>query len=195
MKPERLVFIDATWVSTNMAPRYDRGRKDNGSMVRHHPPGPAGPVSSGDRMIGLLAHHGHWKTTTFIAALRHDRIDAPCVPPTPAGWRGGPGSSLARSMVTGSEPGPSKLSHRPRNLEISLSWTISGVIKSLASRLPLKPEAPLSSIGHPTVQTPIQSNRYSPSPNISCARLKPVRSKPGTTPSANSSISSRRRSA
>jgi transposase len=23
--------------------------------------------------------HGHWKTTTFVAALRHDRIDAPCV--------------------------------------------------------------------------------------------------------------------
>lgn len=23
------------------------------------------------------APHGHWKTTTFLAALRHDRIDAP----------------------------------------------------------------------------------------------------------------------
>ncbi len=23
--------------------------------------------------------HGHWKTTTFLAALRRDRIDAPCV--------------------------------------------------------------------------------------------------------------------
>ena len=23
--------------------------------------------------------HDHWKTLTFIAALRHDRIDAPCV--------------------------------------------------------------------------------------------------------------------
>ena len=23
--------------------------------------------------------HGHWKTTTFVAGLRHDRIDAPCV--------------------------------------------------------------------------------------------------------------------
>lgn len=22
--------------------------------------------------------HGHWLTTTFVAALRHDRIDAPC---------------------------------------------------------------------------------------------------------------------
>ena len=28
-----------------------------------------------------MAHvpHGHWKTLTFVAALRHDRIDAPCV--------------------------------------------------------------------------------------------------------------------
>lgn len=23
--------------------------------------------------------HGHWKTMTFLAALRHDRVDAPCV--------------------------------------------------------------------------------------------------------------------
>ena len=25
------------------------------------------------------APHGHWQTLTFLAALRHDRIDAPCV--------------------------------------------------------------------------------------------------------------------
>jgi putative transposase len=30
-------------------------------------------------MIGLLTKHGHWQTTPFLAALRHDRIDAPCV--------------------------------------------------------------------------------------------------------------------
>lgn len=23
--------------------------------------------------------HGHWKTLTFLAALRHDRVDAPCI--------------------------------------------------------------------------------------------------------------------
>jgi transposase len=28
------------------------------------------------RLIGKVPH-GHWKTTTFLAALRHDRIDAP----------------------------------------------------------------------------------------------------------------------
>lgn len=29
--------------------------------------------------MGLLAHHGHWKTTTFVGALRHDRLTAPMV--------------------------------------------------------------------------------------------------------------------
>lgn len=57
--PARLVFLDETWVKTNMAPL--RGW--------------------GDRSKRLIAHvpHGHWKTMTFIAALRIDRIDAPWV--------------------------------------------------------------------------------------------------------------------
>ncbi len=35
----------------------------------------------GSRRKRLIAHvpHGHWKTMTFLAALRHDRIDAPWV--------------------------------------------------------------------------------------------------------------------
>jgi len=32
----------------------------------------------GQRLV-MAVPHGHWKTTTFVAALRHDRIDAPCV--------------------------------------------------------------------------------------------------------------------
>jgi len=42
-----------------MAPRYGRGPR-------------------GQRVDGI-APHGHWQTSTFVAALRHDRIDAPCV--------------------------------------------------------------------------------------------------------------------
>jgi transposase len=57
--PERLVFLDETWTKTNMAPL--RGW---------------GPV--GERVKGK-APFGKWKTFTFIAALRHDRIDAPCL--------------------------------------------------------------------------------------------------------------------
>src|ERR1700716_2040790 len=57
--PERLVFIDETWTKTNMAPL--RGWAPRGKRLTAKVP------------------HGHWKTTTFLAALRHDRIDAPWV--------------------------------------------------------------------------------------------------------------------
>lgn len=59
LDPHRLVFIDETWVKTNMAPL--RGWAPRGERL------PA------------KAPHGHWKTLTFLAALRCDRIDAPCV--------------------------------------------------------------------------------------------------------------------
>ena len=55
--PSRLVFIDETWTKTNMAPLRGWGPR-------------------GSRLIAKVPH-GHWQTTTFLAALRHDRIDAP----------------------------------------------------------------------------------------------------------------------
>jgi transposase len=55
--PTRLVFIDETWVKTNMAPLRGWGRR-------------------GAR-LPIKVPYGHWNTMTFIAALRHDRIDAP----------------------------------------------------------------------------------------------------------------------
>ena len=57
IEPERLVFIDETWTKTNMAPLR-------------------GWAPCGERLIAKVPH-GRWKTTTFLAALRHDRIDAP----------------------------------------------------------------------------------------------------------------------
>jgi transposase len=57
--PKRLVFIDETWTKTNMAPL--RGWCPLGKRLEAKVP------------------YGHWKTMTFIAALRCDRIDAPCV--------------------------------------------------------------------------------------------------------------------
>ena len=56
---KRLVFIDETWAKTNMT-------RLHGRCVR------------GRRLVRPV-HHGHWKTTTFIAALRHDAITAPFV--------------------------------------------------------------------------------------------------------------------
>jgi len=53
------VFIDETWVSTNMARRY--GRAPRGQRLR----------------VGVP--HGHWKTTTFVAGLRLEGMVAPFV--------------------------------------------------------------------------------------------------------------------
>jgi transposase len=55
--PSRLVFIDETWTKTNMAPLR-------------------GWAPRGMRLVTKVPH-GHWNTTTFLAALRHDRIEAP----------------------------------------------------------------------------------------------------------------------
>lgn len=59
LDPTRLVFIDETWTKTNMA--RIRGR-----------------APSGVRLVAA-APHGHWKTTTFVAALRPDGLTAPLV--------------------------------------------------------------------------------------------------------------------
>ena len=59
LDPERLVFIDETWASTNMARRH--GRCARGERLR----------------VGVP--HGHWKTTTFVAGLRVGGIAAPFV--------------------------------------------------------------------------------------------------------------------
>jgi hypothetical protein len=59
LDPERLVFIDETWASTNMARRY--GRAPKGQRLR------------------VCVPHGYWKTTTFVAGLRINGMVAPMV--------------------------------------------------------------------------------------------------------------------
>jgi transposase len=57
LDPERLVFIDETWASTNMARQRGRAPK-------------------GERLLAAIPH-GHWKTTTFVAGLRLSGMMAP----------------------------------------------------------------------------------------------------------------------
>jgi transposase len=59
LDPERLVFIDETGANTKMARRY--GRAPRGQRLRMSVP------------------HGHWKTTTFVGALRLCGMTAPMV--------------------------------------------------------------------------------------------------------------------
>jgi transposase len=59
LDPGRLVFIDETWAKTNMTRSHGRARR-------------------GERLVAKVPH-GRWRTLTFLAALRRDRIEAPCV--------------------------------------------------------------------------------------------------------------------
>ena len=59
LDPGHLVFVDETWASTAMT--RARGR------------------SAGGTRLVMPVPHGHWKTTTFIAALRRDTLTAPTV--------------------------------------------------------------------------------------------------------------------
>ena len=59
LDPKRLVFIDETWAKTNMTRRHGRALR-------------------GARLVAKVPH-GRWRTLTFLAALRCDRLDAPCV--------------------------------------------------------------------------------------------------------------------
>lgn len=59
LDPERLVFIDETGAATNMTRRYGR-------------------CPRGQRLVAGVPW-GHWKTTTFVAALSVAGVAAPCV--------------------------------------------------------------------------------------------------------------------
>jgi transposase len=59
LDPARLVFIDETWAKTNMTRL-------------------CGWAPRGRKLVAKVPQ-GRWRTLTFLAALRCDRIDAPCV--------------------------------------------------------------------------------------------------------------------
>jgi transposase len=54
-----LLFLDETWTKTN--------------VTRLH-----GWTPRGERLVDKVPH-GHWNTATFLAALRSDRIESPCL--------------------------------------------------------------------------------------------------------------------
>jgi transposase len=59
LDPDKLVFVDETGANTKMTRRYGR-------------------CPRGERLVDAVPH-GHWKTTTFVAALRSDGLVAPMV--------------------------------------------------------------------------------------------------------------------
>jgi hypothetical protein len=116
--PARLVFIDETWTKTNMAPLR-------------------GWAPCGQRLPGK-APYGRWKTMTFLAALRHDRVTAP--------W-----------LIDGAIDGQSFLQYVEEILVPTLkpATSSSSTISARTKARPFgKPSAPLAPSSSSCVRTP-----------------------------------------
>ena len=162
LNPERLVFIDETGAATDMARRYGR-------------------CPRGQRLVSSVPW-GHWKTTTFVAALRVGEIAAPCV-------------------FDGPMDGPSFRAYVEqfvvpilRESDIVVMDN-SPATRSPASAKPSKPPAPSCATCPRTAQTSTPSNSSSLNSKPCCERPPPEPSKPSSQQSPKPSPKSVRKSA
>lgn len=136
----KLVFLDETWAKTNMTRLYGRSPR-------------------GQRLLGA-APHGHWKTTTFLAGLRHDGIVAPLVLDGPIN---GPAflAWVEQFLAPTLQPGQIVIADR---LGSHKAVGVREAIQARGASLMLLP---------PTHTISTQSNRCSPSSKHCCARPLP----------------------
>jgi len=157
LDPTRLVFIDETWAKTNMTRTHGRSRR-GARLVAHAP-------------------QGRWRTLTFLAALRCDRIDAPCV-------IDGPINGQSFLAYVEQIPVPTL---RPGDIVILDNL---GSHKARRSGRPSARLAPSCSSCRPIVPTSIRSSRSSPSSRHCCARPQNAASRqPGNASARCSSAS------
>jgi DDE superfamily endonuclease len=156
---EKLVFIDETWLSTDMTRRY--GRAPQGQRCHASAP------------------RGHWQTSTFVGALRHNRVDAPMVTDGPIdgeiflAW-------VQQALCPTLQPGDIVI------LDNLSSHKVKGVREAIATA-----GATLRcSISRPTLPTSIPSKNFLP--NSKHCSAKPLRapSKPSGSTSPKPSIPS-----
>ena len=156
--PARLVFIDETWTKTNMAPL--RGWALVGQRIKAKVP------------------NGHWKTMTFLAALRHDRVDAP--------WLiDGPINGERFRLYVEAVLVPTL---KPGDIVVMDNL---GSHKGKAVRRAIRAAGAGSSSCPNTPPTSIRSNSSSPSSSTGSERPQNGASKPSATPSVTSSTVSR----
>ena len=145
LDPSTLIFIDETSASTKMARLGGRARK--GERCRASVP------------------HGHWKTTTFTAGLRLDRLTAPMLLDGPMN---GPAFLAYAEQVLAPELRPGDVAIMD-NLP---AHKISGVREAIE-----RPE-PACSFSRPIRPTSTRSRWPSPSSRRFCGRRQP---EPSTT--------------
>jgi len=155
--PARLVFLDETWASTNMARRYGRAPR-------------------GQRCVAAVPH-GHWKTTTFIAALRHDGLTAPML-------LDGPIDGAAFLTYVQAVLAPTL---HPGDIVVAdnlASHKVNGVRETIAQR------GATSSTCRLTRPTSIPSKSCSPNSRLCCAKPPNAPSTPSGTTSPSCSTPS-----
>jgi hypothetical protein len=145
IEASRLVFIDETWIKTNMAPL--RGWCRRGQRLKTRVP------------------HGHWKTLTFLAALRVGQVTAPCVFDGPIN-----GECFLSYVEQVLVP-----SLKPRdivvmdNLGSHKAQATKDAIERAGARLIFLPPPAFAGAGS-TAQTSTQSSRHSQRSKASCER-------------------------
>jgi transposase len=109
---------------------------------------------SGQR-LEASAPFGHWKTSTFIAALRHDRISAPWV-------IDGPINGELFTLYVEKVLAPTLAAGEVVILDNHKGKPARNAIRARGAQ----PEERICSFCRPTAPTSIRSNRSSPSSNI-----------------------------
>ena len=128
-----------------------------------------GRCEIGKRLIGY-APFGHWKTTTFLAALRHDGLTAPCV--FDGAINGEKFAAYIEQELVGTlSPGDIVIMD---NLSAHKRAAVKIAIEAAGAELRFLP--PYS----PPIST--RSNRPSPSSKTSCANSPGGRSKASGAP-------------
>lgn len=144
LEPERLVFIDETWASTNMARK--RGRCPKGERLRMGVP------------------HGHWKTTTFVGALTLRGFIAPFVLDGPID-RNAFETSVEKVLIPELTTGDVVVMD---NLSSHKGPRVREMIEAAGARLLYLPPPAFAGAGS-TAPTSIRSRWPSPSSRHSCA--------------------------
>ena len=148
LDPSRLVFIDETWTKTNMTPL--RGWAPRGQRLPAKVP------------------QGRWKTLTFIAALRHNRVAAPWLIEGPIN-----GESfllyIEKVLVPTLKPGDIVIMD---NLGSHRGKLVRAAIRAVGAKLFSCPNIPRISI---------PSRCSSPSSSTGCERQHGAQARPSTT--------------
>jgi transposase len=148
------VFIDETWTKTNMEPLR-------------------GWAPRGERLVAKVPH-GHWKTMTFVASLRHDRIEAPWLLDGPINGEGFR-TYVEKVLAPTLKPGDLVIID---NLGSHKGRAVRQAIRSAGAKLFFLPK-------YSPDLNPIEQS--SPSSSSFCARLRREPSTPSPPPSASCS--------